>query len=96
MSIGETIRKLRQEQGLTQERLAEILSISPQAVSRWETNMTMPDISLIAPICNLFNITSDKLLGINIENKQSDIENKVNEEFTIFSVVYCKTPKNSI
>ena len=75
MSIGETIRKLRQEQGLTQERLAEILSISPQAVSRWETNMTMPDISLIAPICNLFNITSDKLLGINIENKQSDIEN---------------------
>ena len=56
MSFGKTIKHLRRKQDLTQERLAEILSISPQAISRWETDMAMPDISLIAPLCNLFNI----------------------------------------
>ena len=51
MSFGKTIKKLRREREMTQEQLAEILSISPQAVSRWETDMAMPDISLIAPLC---------------------------------------------
>ena len=54
MSFAETIKTLRRDSGLTQERLAEILSISPQAVSRWETGVAMPDISLIPPIANLF------------------------------------------
>ena len=39
MNIGETIRRLRREQGMTQEALAEALNISPQAVSRWELNL---------------------------------------------------------
>ena len=64
MSFGKTIKDLRRKQDLTQERLAEILSISPQAISRWETDMAMPDISLIAPLCHLFNISADELLGI--------------------------------
>ena len=73
MSFGRTIKKLRREYDMTQERLAEILSISPQAISRWETDMAMPDISLIAPLCNLFNITSDELLGIDITRRQETI-----------------------
>ena len=59
MSFGKTIKDLRRKHDMTQEHLAEILSISPQAISRWETDMAMPDISLIAPLCNLFNITSN-------------------------------------
>ena len=58
---------------MTQEHLAEILSISPQAISRWETDIAMPDISLIAPLCNLFNITSDELLGIDLTRRQQTI-----------------------
>lgn len=73
MTIGKIIKKYRHEHDMTQERLAEILSISPQAVSRWETDMAMPDISLIAPLCNLFNITSDELLGIDISHRQEKI-----------------------
>lgn len=73
MSIGKIIKKYRHEHDMTQERLAEILSISPQAVSRWENDMAMPDISLIAPLCNLFNITSDELLGIDITCRQEKI-----------------------
>ncbi len=74
MSFGKTIKKLRLEHEMTQEQLAEILSISPQAVSRWETDMAMPDISLIAPLCNLFNITSDELLEIDLVQKQKNID----------------------
>ena len=74
MSFGKTIKKLRREREMTQEQLAEILSISPQAISRWETDMAMPDISLIAPLCNLFNITSDELLGIDHAQKQKNIK----------------------
>lgn len=74
MSFGKTIKKLRREREMTQEQLAEVLSISPQAISRWETDMAMPDISLIAPLCNLFDITSDELLGIDHTQKQKKIK----------------------
>lgn len=74
MSIGKIIKKLRRERDMTQEQLAEILSISPQAISRWETDMAMPDISLIAPICNLFNVSSDELLEIDFAQTQKNIE----------------------
>ena len=43
MSFGQTIKDLRRNAGMTQEHLAELLSISPQAVSRWETDAAMPD-----------------------------------------------------
>ena len=81
MSLGKTIKKLRRERDMTQEQLAEILSISPQAVSRWETDMAMPDISLIAPLCNLFDITSDELLGIDLTRRQKEIDDIRNEAF---------------
>ena len=74
MSFGKTIKDLRRKQDLTQERLAEILSISPQAISRWETDMAMPDISLIAPLCHLFNVTSDELLGIDLAGKKEAVK----------------------
>lgn len=74
MSFGKTIKKLRREHDMTQEALAEILSISPQAISRWECDLAMPDISLIAPLCNLFQITSDELLEIDLTQKQKNID----------------------
>jgi len=64
MSFGQTIKALRHSANMTQENLAELLSISPQAVSRWETDAAMPDISLLPPLANLFNVTTDHLLGM--------------------------------
>lgn len=74
MNFGTIIKKLRHERNLTQEQLAEILSISPQAVSRWETDAAMPDISLLPTLCNFFNISADVLLGIDLEKKKERIE----------------------
>lgn len=69
MSFGETIKNLRKNSGMTQEKLAELLSISPQAVSRWETNVAMPDILLLPPLANLFGVSTDFLLGMDTYQK---------------------------
>lgn len=58
---------------MTQEDLAEILSISSQAVSRWETDSAMPDISLLPLLCNIFNISADELLGIDVTKQEEEI-----------------------
>ena len=73
MNTGDVIRSCRREQNLTQESLAELLSVSPQAVSRWETGLAMPDISLVPRICGLFGISADRLLCIDIQKKENAI-----------------------
>ncbi|MBQ7699044.1 MAG: helix-turn-helix transcriptional regulator [Clostridia bacterium] len=65
MNIGEKIKELRKKNGLTQEQLADRLRISYQAVSKWETGAACPDLSLIAPLTKIFNVSADELLGIN-------------------------------
>ncbi len=79
MSFGTTIKKLRRNKDMTQEELAEVLSISPQAVSRWETDSAMPDISLLPSLCNFFGVTSDFLLGIDAANRQQQIDKIIAE-----------------
>lgn len=79
MSFGTTIKKLRRNKDMTQEELAEVLSISPQAVSRWETDSAMPDISLLPSLCNFFGVTSDYLLGIDVASRQKQIEKIIAE-----------------
>ena len=73
MNIGTTIKKLRRQKDMTQESLAEYLGVSVSAVSQWELDKTSPDLSLIAPLCNLLGVTSDELLGINLEAKTKRI-----------------------
>ena len=65
LNIGETIKKLRKERDITQEEFAEVLGVSCQSVSRWENNSCYPDIELIPTIAAFFDISTDKLMGIN-------------------------------
>ena len=69
MTFGKIMKDLRRNANMTQEKLAEILNISPQAVSRWETDAAMPDISLLPPIANLFHVTTDYLLCMDTYQK---------------------------
>ena len=64
LNIGETIKKLRKERDITQEEFAEVLGVSCQSVSRWENNSCYPDIELIPTIAAFFDISTDKLMGI--------------------------------
>ena len=64
MTIGERIKYFRKENHLTQEQLADYLHVSYQAVSKWENGVSSPDLSLIAPLTDLFRISADELLGL--------------------------------
>ncbi len=59
--IGEKIRELRRKSDMTQEELAGRLNVTYQTVSKWETGVTSPDLSLIVPIARLFRVTTDEL-----------------------------------
>lgn len=61
--LSNKISKLRRDNNMTQEQLAEKLGVTAQSVSKWENGITSPDITLIPAIAKLFNITTDELLG---------------------------------
>lgn len=62
-TFGQRFGRFRRAKGLTQEDVAEKLNISPQAVSKWENDLTSPDISVLAEISEMFGVTLDELLG---------------------------------
>lgn len=63
-SLGKNIRRLRLERNLTQEELALRLNVTAQAVSKWENETGMPDISQIVPLASVFGTTTDVLFGL--------------------------------
>lgn len=87
MTIGEKIAALRKQNNLTQEQLADKLGITAQAVSKWENSITSPDISLLKIIAQLFNITTDELLGAEVKEQElkqlNYITNKVRKNLML-------------
>ena len=73
MSIGTTIKRLRKEKNITQEQLAEYLGITAKAVSQWECDRTAPDISQLPALANIFEVSADVLLGIDVTQKEKRI-----------------------
>lgn len=67
-----TIKNLRKQRGLTQEQAAEFFGVSAQAISKWETGISYPDVSLLPIIAGFFGVSTDELLGVNI-GKHSEI-----------------------
>ena len=71
MKIADKIKQLRQQNNFTQEELAKKLMVSRQAISKWETGNSLPDIENLLNISKLFEISLDELIknDIHIENK---------------------------
>lgn len=63
IKIGKFILNCRKEKGLTQEQLAEKLSVTSKSISRWENGKTMPDYSLLKDLCNELDINVNELLS---------------------------------
>ena len=62
MSLGEKLQYHRKEKGISQEQLAEQMTISRQAISKWELDTSIPDVENIIQISKLFDVTTDWLL----------------------------------
>ena len=62
--IGIKIKELRKMKDMTQEKLAEYLNVSFQAISKWETGVASPDLSTIVPLARLLGVSTDELFGL--------------------------------
>ena len=76
VKIGNFLKKLRKEKGITQEQLAEILNVSGRTVSRWETGNNMPDISILVDIADYYDISIPEIIS---GERKSEIMNKEEE-----------------
>ena len=85
MNLGNKIKTLRKQHNLTQENLAEMLGVSYQAISRWENNITSPDINTLPILANIFNVTVDYLLDVNVIKNEDNI-NKIYDEYYNLSI----------
>ena len=106
LKIGEKIKELRKSQDVTQEKLADYLNISYQAVSKWENGLALPDITLLPQLAIFFGVTVDELLGVTKPEQSQELtqyekqyfkfgrEGKVLEKIELCREVLSKYPRN--
>ncbi len=87
--LGATIRKLRVERGITQEELANKIGVSYQAVSKWETNVTTPDIAILPQLALFFGVSMDALFSLDRDDHLARISRMIRDDYAI-------TPENFV
>lgn len=85
ISIGSNIKAARKKIGMTQEELALQLGVTAQAVSRWESEAGMPDISMVVPLARTLSVSTDTLFGLAQESYDSlhmlEVKNNIDALF---------------
>ena len=79
MKFNENLKYLRKEAKLTQEQLAEKLNVSRQAVTKWESGQSLPDIQNLKEMADMFGVTMDALVGDIGTKKESVMNKKIND-----------------
>ncbi len=77
-TFSENLKKIRKENNLSQEQLAEKLFVSRQSISKWESNQAYPEMDKILQLCKLFNLNIDDLLNRDIKEVKKEKESKIN------------------
>ena len=92
LKIGTQIKKLRLARGMTQEAVAEYVGVSYQAVSKWETGVTLPDIALLPALATLFGVRIDGLFCVDRTDELARIDSILyREKLTEESFSYAKS-----
>lgn len=81
MNIGNKIKELRKQRGMTQEQLANGIGISFQSVSKWENGIAFPDITLAPILASYFGVSMDELFDFNLKEVDASIESIANEAY---------------
>lgn len=79
MEFGAKIKTLRNKRGITQEALAKAMGVTPQTVSKWENDVTMPDVALLPELSIFFGITIDELFSLDVKRQMERLENRIYE-----------------
>ena len=77
MILADKIIRLRKKNGWSQEELADKMNVSRQAVSKWERDLSFPDISSIPKLAEIFEVSVDELIQVKTETKENIGKNKV-------------------
>ena len=88
MNLGKKIKQLRFQYSYTQEQLAKKMGVTSQAVSKWENNAAMPDVTLLPALAETFGVTIDELFDLTSEQKMNRIENRMDTEEEIAPDVF--------
>ena len=88
MALGERIRDERKKRGLSQEELADILNVSRQAITKWETDRGIPDIANLIRISEEFEISLDELIKGDNSVKRKIIYDSSMKRWHLLVVVY--------
>ena len=75
VKIGAIIKKLRAESNITQDTLATAIGVTPQAISRWESENGYPDIELLPTLADFFSVSIDELLGYKLSEREQELAN---------------------
>lgn len=78
-TLGMMISSLRKEKGMTQLQLAEIMGVTDKAVSKWERDLSFPDVNSIPKLAETFGVTVDELMQVKTETKDNKSHNKIDE-----------------
>ena len=78
-TLGKMISTLRKEKGMTQLELAEKMGVTDKAVSKWERDLSFPDINSIPKLAEIFEISVDELMQVKTETTENMNRNKVDE-----------------
>ena len=77
--LGMMISSLRKEKGMTQLELAEKMGVTDKAVSKWERDLSFPDINSIPKLAEVFEVSVDELMQVKTETKENMSKNKIDE-----------------
>lgn len=78
-TLGMMISSLRKEKGMTQLQLAEVMGVTDKAVSKWERDLSAPDVNSIPKLAETFGITVDELMQVKTETKENINHDKIDE-----------------
>ena len=78
-SFGAMIAAMRKEQGMTQLELAEKMGVTDKAVSKWERDLSFPDVNSLPRLAEIFDVTVDEIMQVKSDSKENGKANRISE-----------------
>ena len=78
-TFGNMVAVLRKEKGMTQLELAEKMGVTDKAVSKWERDLSFPDVSSISKLAEILGVSVDELMKVKTESKEEPLKKKIDE-----------------
>ena len=85
LKIGTIIKRFRAEHNITQDTLAAAIGVTPQAISRWESENGYPDIEILPALADFFSVSIDELLGYKLSEREAALADIKKEMFVHFA-----------